>query len=117
MPDGVATPVVFVGELFPQAVDVVASAFERQVAQHVVERAVLEHQDDDVVDLPQVGHGGGGHLDACGWVVSSPGPAAVEVSAQISGNSRASVSSTQAARVATISAPAPGTRSSPSRAS
>ena len=56
MVDRVAAPVVVVGELFPQAVDVVAPTLERQVSEHVIKRAVLEHQDDDVVDLPQIGH-------------------------------------------------------------
>ena len=37
-----------------EPVDVVAPAFERQVAEHVVERPVLHHQDDDVLDLLEV---------------------------------------------------------------
>ena len=56
MADRVAASVVVVGELFPQAVDVVAPALERQVSEHVIKRAVLEHQHDDVVDLLQIGH-------------------------------------------------------------
>jgi len=38
--DGVAPPLVVVGELFPQSVDVSAAALEREIAEHVVERAV-----------------------------------------------------------------------------
>jgi hypothetical protein len=34
-----------------QAVHFEAAFLESEVAQHVVERSVLEHQDDDVLDL------------------------------------------------------------------
>jgi hypothetical protein len=37
-----------------QAVDVGPAGLDRQVAEHVVERAVLEHEHDDVVDLAEV---------------------------------------------------------------
>ena len=55
MVDRVAAPVVVVSELFPQAVDVVAPTLERQISEHVIKRAVLEQQDNDVVDLPEIG--------------------------------------------------------------
>jgi hypothetical protein len=53
--DRVPASAVVVGELCPQPVDVVAAPLERQIPEHVVKRAVLEHQDDDVVDLLQIG--------------------------------------------------------------
>ena len=42
-----------------QAVDVVAPALEAQVAEHVVEGAVLEHEHDEVLDLREVLEVGG----------------------------------------------------------
>jgi hypothetical protein len=54
--DGIAAPVLLVGELPAQTVDIAAGALEREIAEHVIKRAVLEHQDDDVLDLLQVGH-------------------------------------------------------------
>jgi hypothetical protein len=56
MADRVAAPVVVVGELLPQPVDVAAPTLQRQVSEHVIKRAVLQHQHDDVVDLLQIGH-------------------------------------------------------------
>ena len=56
MMDGIAAPIMLVGELPAQTIDIAAAALKRQVPEHVIERAVLEHQDDDVVDLLQVGH-------------------------------------------------------------
>jgi hypothetical protein len=61
---GVAAHLVVVGELFLQSVDVSAAALEREIAEHVVERAVFEHQHHDVGDrlegLGRGGRGGGG---------------------------------------------------------
>jgi hypothetical protein len=54
--DGIAVPVVLVGELWTQTIDITAATLKRQIPEHVIERAVLEHQNDDVVDLRQVGH-------------------------------------------------------------
>lgn len=56
MVHGIAAPAVLVGELRPQTVDIAAATLKGQVPEHVIKRAVLEHQDDDVVDLVQVGH-------------------------------------------------------------
>ena len=56
MVDGIAAPAVLVGELPPQTVDIAAATLKGQVPEHVIKRAVLEHQNDDVVDLLQVGH-------------------------------------------------------------
>ena len=56
MVDRIVAPVVLVGELRPQTIDIAATTLEREIPQHVVEGAILEHQDDDVVDLPEVGH-------------------------------------------------------------
>ena len=52
---------MFVGELRPQTIDVAATTLEREIPEHVVEGAVLEHQDDDVVDLLEVCCAGLGH--------------------------------------------------------
>jgi hypothetical protein len=49
--DRVGAAAVLVRHPGLQPVDVVAAAFQGQVAEHVVERAVLEHQDHDVLDL------------------------------------------------------------------
>jgi len=48
--DWVAVAVMGVGELWPQPVDIRAAALQREVPQHVIERAVLHHQHDDVLD-------------------------------------------------------------------
>jgi hypothetical protein len=56
MVDGIAAPVVLVGEFPSQTIDIVAGTLQRQIPEHVIKRAVLEHQDHDVVDLLQVGH-------------------------------------------------------------
>ena len=55
MVDRIPAALVLVGQLFPQTVDVPTATLKRQVAQHVVEGAVLHHQDHDVVDLLKVG--------------------------------------------------------------
>src|SRR5215475_684758 len=55
MVDRIPAALVLVGQPFPQTVDVTAATLKRQVAEHVVEGAVLHHQDDDVVDLLKVG--------------------------------------------------------------
>ncbi len=52
---------MLVGELRPQTVDIAATTLEREIPEHVVEGAILEHQDDDVVDLLEVGHVGLSH--------------------------------------------------------
>jgi hypothetical protein len=57
MVHGIAAPVVLVGELRTQAIDIAAGTLKRQISEHVIKRAVFEHQHDDVVDLLQVGHG------------------------------------------------------------
>ena len=49
--DRVRTALVLVRHSLSQAVDVRPVRSEAQVAEHVVERAVLEHQHDDVLDL------------------------------------------------------------------
>jgi hypothetical protein len=55
MMNGIGPPLILIGEPRTQAVDVRATALEREIAEHVVEGAVLEHQDDDMVDLLEVG--------------------------------------------------------------
>ena len=67
MVDGIAAPVVLVGELPAQTIDIAAGALKREIAEHVIKRAILEHQDDDVLDLLQVGHPppSGTTLSAC----------------------------------------------------
>ena len=45
---------MLVGELRPQTIDIAATTLEREIPEHVVEGAILEHQDNDVVDLPEV---------------------------------------------------------------
>jgi hypothetical protein len=47
-------PVVLVGELCSQTIDIPAAPLERQIPEHVIKRAVLHHQHDDVVNLLQV---------------------------------------------------------------
>ena len=58
MVDGIVAPAVLVGELRPQTIDIAPTTLEREIPQHVVEGAILEHQYNDVVDLPEVGHAG-----------------------------------------------------------
>ena len=58
MVDRIVAPAMLVGELRPQTIDIAATTLEREIPQHVVEGAILEHQDNDVVDLPEVGHAG-----------------------------------------------------------
>ena len=58
MVDWIGAPVMLVRELRPQTIDIAATTFKREIPQHVVEGAILQHQDNDVVDLPQVGHAG-----------------------------------------------------------
>ena len=58
MVDWIGAPVMLVGELLPQTIDIGATTFKREIPQHVVEGAILEHQDNDVVDLPEVGDAG-----------------------------------------------------------
>ncbi len=52
---------MLVGELRPQTIDIAATTLEREIPEHVVEGAILEHQDNDVVDLLEVGHAGLSH--------------------------------------------------------
>ena len=52
---------MLVRELRPQTIDIAATTLEREIPEHVVEGAILEHQDNDVVDLPEVGHAGLSH--------------------------------------------------------
>jgi hypothetical protein len=66
--DGIVDAPVAVLELGLQPVDVGATG-EREVAEHVVEGAVLEHQDDDVLDLVQVARGFGHRLLLAGRLV------------------------------------------------
>src|SRR5262249_26577768 len=59
-----------VAEARVKPVDVLSAAFELKVAQHLVERAVLHHEDDDVIDLTQVSvslllQGNGQNIFAC----------------------------------------------------
>ena len=63
MVDGIPAPLVLVGQPFSQTVDVTTATLKRQVAEHVVEGAILQHQDDDVVDLLKVGRSGLLHHD------------------------------------------------------
>src|SRR5690348_6524351 len=58
MVDGIPAPSVLVGHPFSQTVDVTTATLKRQVAQHVVERSILHHQDDDMVDLLKIGRTG-----------------------------------------------------------
>lgn len=55
MMDRIFSPAVLVGELRSQAIHVPAARLEREVSKHVIERPVLEHQHDYVIDLPEVG--------------------------------------------------------------
>jgi hypothetical protein len=48
---------VLVGHLGSKPVDVGTLAVEAEVAEHVVERPVLHHEDDDVLDLVESGDG------------------------------------------------------------
>jgi hypothetical protein len=61
MVDRIGAPVMLVGELLPQTIDIAATTLEREIPEHVVEGAILEHQDDDVVDLFKVGQAGLSH--------------------------------------------------------
>ena len=54
MVDRIAPAGVLIREVRLQAVDVAAALLERQVAEHVVERAVLQHHDHDRVDLLEI---------------------------------------------------------------
>src|SRR5438876_1459093 len=63
MVDRIPAPVVLVGQPFAKTVDVTAATLKRQVTEHVVEGAILQHQDDDVVDLLKVGRTGLLHHD------------------------------------------------------
>lgn len=51
--DRIPSPAVLVSELRPQPIDIAAAAFEREVSEHVIERAVLKVQDNNVVHLPR----------------------------------------------------------------
>ena len=57
VPDLVRLALVAVRHARLQAVDVGPPRFEAEVPEHVVERPVLEHEHDDVVDLAEVGEG------------------------------------------------------------
>ena len=61
MMDRVATSVVIVGHPGCQTVDVVPAALERQVPEHVIKRAVLQHEHDDVLDPPKTAVLGDSH--------------------------------------------------------
>jgi hypothetical protein len=47
-------PVVLVGELRSQTIDIAATPLEREIPEHMIKRAVLQHQHDDAVDLLQI---------------------------------------------------------------
>ena len=51
---GIGAPVVLVGHARFQPLHLGHHAVQLQIAQHVVERAVLHHQNDDVIDLAEV---------------------------------------------------------------
>jgi hypothetical protein len=53
--DGVVLAGVVVAELGPHAVDLAPALLRAQEAEHVVEGAVLHHQDHQVVELGEVG--------------------------------------------------------------
>ena len=57
VPDLVVLAPIDVRHARLQPVDVGPPRFERQIPEHVVERPVLEHEHDDVVDLAEVGEG------------------------------------------------------------
>ena len=57
VPDLVVLALIGVRHARLQPVDVGPRRFERQIPEHVVERPVLEHEHDDVVDLAEVGEG------------------------------------------------------------
>jgi hypothetical protein len=50
MMDRVAPAGVLIGHPRLEPIDVLAAALERQVAEHVIKRTVLQHQHDDVLD-------------------------------------------------------------------
>ena len=62
-----------------EAVDVGAPACEGEVAEHVIEGAVFQHQDDDVVDLPGVGGIPPLNSEIARAEIVWPGPHLVEV--------------------------------------
>jgi hypothetical protein len=54
MVNRIDAPVVLVGELGSQTIDIPAPPLEREIPEHMIKRAVLEHQHDDVVNFLQV---------------------------------------------------------------
>jgi hypothetical protein len=54
MIDRISAAGVLVSEIGLQAIDVATSTLEREVSEDVIERTVLEHQHDHVVDLLEV---------------------------------------------------------------
>src|SRR5215475_7685534 len=86
MVDRIPAALVLVGQLFPQTVDVTTATLKRQVAQHVIEGAVLHHQDDDVVDLLKVGPIGLLHHDTSGSYHSRSLPSCPMTAANTAGS-------------------------------